>query len=85
MGSIPGLTQCVKDPVWPQAAVQVTDVARTCCCHGCGVGQQLQLQFDPQPGNFYMLQVWPEKEKEKIGVQKQNLLTGFGNYLPGET
>ena len=26
---------------------------------GCGVAWQLQLQFDPQPGNFHMPQVWP--------------------------
>ena len=45
--SIPGLTQWVKDP-----------------CHcGCGIGQQLQLLFDPQPGNFLMLQVRPKKKK----------------------
>ena len=44
--SIPGLTQWVKDP-----------------CHcGCGIGQQLQLVFDPQPGNFLMLQVRPKKK-----------------------
>ena len=33
-GSIPGLTQWVKDLALPQAAVQVTDVAeiQSCCC-----------------------------------------------------
>ena len=31
VGSIPVLTQWVKDPVW----------------HGCGVGRQQQLRFDP--------------------------------------
>ena len=46
-GSIPGLTQWVKD--W-------------CCC-GCGIGWQLQLQFNPWPGNFHMLQVQPSKSK----------------------
>ena len=35
------------------------------CGRGGGVGQQLQLPFDPLPGNFHMLQVWPKKEKEK--------------------
>ena len=27
------------------------------CC-GCGIGQHLQLQFDPQSRNFHMLQMW---------------------------
>ena len=30
-----------------------------------GVGRQLQLLLDPQPGNFHMLQVGPKKTKEK--------------------
>ena len=42
-GSIPGPTQWVKDPALPQAA----DAAQTWHCHGCGVGLQLQFQFDP--------------------------------------
>ena len=44
LASLSGLT---KDPVLPQAAVNVTDVAQI--LHGCGygVGWQLQLQFDP--------------------------------------
>ena len=36
--SIPGLTQCVKDPAMSQAAAQVADVAQIPCCGGCGVG-----------------------------------------------
>ena len=43
MGSIPGLTQWVQDPVPPQAVVQVADVTGIPCCCGCGVGRQLQL------------------------------------------
>ena len=46
-GSIPGLAQGVNDPAWPQAVAQVADVAQKLCCCGCGIGQQLQLQFDP--------------------------------------
>ena len=34
-------------------------------CHGCGIGQQIQLQFDPKSGNLHMPWVWPQKEKEK--------------------
>ena len=29
------------------------------------LGAGLQLQFDPYPGNFHMLQVWPSKAKKK--------------------
>ena len=32
---------------------------------GCGVGQQLQLRFDPYPGNLHMPWVWPYKDKKK--------------------
>ena len=45
-GSIPGLAQWVKDLVLSQAMVQVTDAARNWHWCGCGVGWQLQLQFD---------------------------------------
>ena len=45
-GSIPGLTQWVKDQVLPWAVVQITDTAQILCFCGCGVGWQLQLQFD---------------------------------------
>ena len=41
--SIPGLAQWVKDPVLLWGVVQVTDMAWTPCCCGCGTGQQLQL------------------------------------------
>ena len=46
-GSIPGLTQWVKDPVLLWAVVYVTDMAQIPCGYGYGIGQQLQLQFDP--------------------------------------
>ena len=32
---------------------------------GCGVGQQLQLQFNAQPGNLHMRRVWPYKNPTK--------------------
>ena len=40
-GSIPGLTQWVKDLVLLQAVVQVADAAWILHCCGCGIGQQL--------------------------------------------
>ena len=40
------------------------DEAQIQCCYGCGVGLQLQLQFDPR--NFHMLQLRPLKE-HKLG------------------
>ena len=44
-GLIPGLLQWVKDLALPWAVVWVTDVAWIWCCYG--VGQRLQLPFDP--------------------------------------
>ena len=35
VGLIPGLAQWIKDPVLPQAAVQVADEAQIWCCCGC--------------------------------------------------
>ena len=46
-GSIPGLTQWIKNLALPWAVVYVADVAQIPCCYGSGVGCQLQLQFDP--------------------------------------
>ena len=46
-GLIPVLAQWFKDPTLLQAVSWVTDVAQILCCCGCGVGQQLQLRFDP--------------------------------------
>ena len=46
-GSIPGLAQGVKDPALLWVVVYVADAARIPRCCGSGVGQQLQLRFDP--------------------------------------
>ena len=44
-GSIPGFDQCVKDPAFPQAWIDVAviDEAWIWCCCGCDVGLQVQL------------------------------------------
>ena len=46
-GSIPGLTQWVKDLALLWAVVQVPDTARIWHCCGSGVGRQQQLRLDP--------------------------------------
>ena len=58
-GSIPGPAQQVEDPAFPQATVQVRDAAQIWHCCGYDVGLQLQLQFNPWPGNSHMPQVQP--------------------------
>ena len=56
-GLIPGFAQWVKDLVLPLAVV--ADAAQSWHCCDCGVGQQLQFQFDPSPWNFHMPEVRP--------------------------
>ena len=74
MGSIAGLAQWVKDLVLPWVVVQVADVAQIPCCCGCGIGQKLQLQFDPWPGIFHMFQVQPLKKKKKECLEQNTIL-----------
>ena len=70
---IPGLAQWVKDPALPKAVVQVTDTAWILCCYGCGIGQQLQLLFDSQPGNFHMPYAMGAAIKSKKQKNKNQL------------
>ena len=45
-GSITGLTQWVKDLALQLAVVYVKDAAQIWHCCSCGIGHQLQFQFD---------------------------------------
>ena len=48
------------------------------CCCGCSVGQQLQLPFNPEPGNLHMPQVWPYKDGRKEGRKERRKGGGKG-------
>ena len=66
VSSIPGLIQWVKDPALLSAVLQVTDKAWIPHCCGCGVGRQLQLQFDPLAWELpYAAGVALKRKKEK--------------------
>ena len=64
-GSIPGLSQLVKDLALLRAAVQVADAAGIWWCCDCGLGRRLQLRCNLQPGNLHMLRVQPQKKTQK--------------------
>ena len=44
----------VKDLACLRAVLEVADVAQVPSFCGCGVGRQLQLGLDPEPGNLHM-------------------------------
>ena len=49
-----------------------SNLKKICACYSCGVGQQLQLGFDPQPGNLHVLRVGPKKnQKDKKKKKKR--------------
>ena len=60
VGPIPGFAQWVR--IW-----------RGC---GCGVGWQLQLGFDPWPGNFHILWVRGGGKKCLVKKYQQELPSG---------
>ena len=69
--STPGLNQWVKDLALPQAVVQIADAPQIQPCCGCGIGQQLQLQYDPQTGNFHIAAgASLKRKKENVYLQK---------------
>ena len=57
---IPGLTQCIKDPVLPRAVVWVTDTARIWQCCGCG---SCSPDLTPSQGNFMCCGCGPKNQK----------------------
>ena len=52
-GLIPGLAQWIKDMAFLWAVGQITDMNQILHCRGCGIDEQLQLQFNPKFGNFH--------------------------------
>ena len=68
VGSIPGLTQWVKDLAFPWASDRIP-----CCC-GCGIDWHLQLQFDPYPWNTHLLQMWPLKNQNQNKTKKPKMV-----------
>ena len=72
-GSIPVVTQWVKDPVLLWLWCRSDNVAQI--WHGYGVDQWLQLQFYPWHGNLHML--WGATLKRQ--KEKKNLL--FGRFV----
>ena len=46
VGSIPGLAQCVIDPVLLHVVAYTENAAWILSCCGCGIGRQVELQFD---------------------------------------
>ena len=50
-------------------ALWVKDLTLLQLCHGW----QLQLGFDPWPGNFDMPQMWPKKKEKKKKGNKYRL------------
>ena len=70
MGSIPGLTQWVKDPVLPQAVAKIADVAQIKCCCGCGVGWHYSSNSTPGLGSSICHRCGSKKKKKKVGDVK---------------
>ena len=81
-GLSPGLAQWVKDPVLPWAVVEVADTTQIWRGYGCGVGQWLQLRFDPWPGNLHMPRCQPLKAKTNKQTQRSFQSSAPGS-LPG--
>ena len=65
-GSILVLAQWVKDLTVSMSCGEVADSAWIPSCCGCGIGWQLQLQFDPSLGTSICCRCDPKKTKKKM-------------------
>ena len=54
-------------------------------CYGCREGQQLQLRFDPWPGNFHTPQEKKKKKKSKNKKQKKKKQKKYGKFILKES
>ena len=71
-GSVPALAQWVNDPALLWA--EVADAAWIPSCCGSGVGQWLQLRFDPYPGNLHMPWERPKEIAKKKRQKKKGII-----------
>ena len=71
-GLTPSLTQWVKDPVLPQAAMQVTDAAQILGCCGYDVGPNYSFHSAPGLGTSICYGCSHKKKKKQKQTNKQN-------------
>ena len=65
VGSIPGLTQWVKDPVLPRAEAYVADAAQIWCCCGCGIASSCSSDLTLSPGTSICCRCGHKKKRKK--------------------
>ena len=71
-GSIPGLSQWVKEPTLQQPAAQFTDVAWIQSCHGHSVDLSCSFDLTPNLGTFIC-----HSHNHKTGGKKDTCTPGF--------
>ena len=75
---MPGSSHCGTAEMNPM----IRDAAQIPCCCGYGIGRQLSLQFDLQPGNSHMPQCRKKREKKIMPqVVKTHQLVTMGNWV----